>query len=280
MNFCNDCGSYGQPLFNCERPQCGFYATQRDCLQTPSASSCLISKVPLVSIAGVDEGVNPLELKNLCEQYPNLELSVLYKTDTQSKPRYPGTSWRKEFLNLIPKNRCAIHLCGEGVFREILSPVFVYTDSWKEISQYGRVQLNINAFKKVFRQEEVFDIYSKLLSLGCSIILQYNSNTKEDILKYVEYCPQRAKRYVDILIDGSKGQGIELNIADVLIVNNLFKGHFVSFAGGIKDSNVTQIVNNIENIRKSYDFGIDLESGVRTDFDKFSLARVRDLMKK
>lgn len=278
MTICNDCGQYGKDASNCDKPKCYFDACQRLEIQPIPAPPSITPKLNLISIAGVDDGASIADLKDLVNSYPQLELGVLYFDEAQNKPRYPSKQWRQEFLSVIPKDRISIHLCGAKVFQEVLKVNFHLSPIWTEISKYGRVQLNINSRKTDFDSKEVFEIYTKLLSLGCNIVLQFNEKSEQDILKYLAYCPQRARRHIDVLVDYSRGTGMELNSLTVLLVNEYFKGHFVSFAGGINPTNVKQSVLNIEKIRKSFDFGIDLESGVRDNFNRFSIAKLKDLL--
>lgn len=214
-----------------------------------------------LSITGADDNVNVQELWSLVKEYPQLELGILYMKEKESLPRNPGNSWREHFLNVVPKKNTAIHLCGDIAFQNILSKDFKDTNFYLELTQYSRVQLNINARKKNFSQEQVLDVYSILLNCGFDIILQYHDDSKETILKALDMF-KNYKKQIYILLDSSLGKGV---VSKVFEVPSELKGlgFKLGFAGGLSSENIERVHQIVKEL--NVDYWLDLESSVRID---------------
>ena len=110
----------------------------------------------LVSLTGADDCVAPESLAALSEQYPFAEWAILFFPEKEGTPRNPSGVWREKFLALkLPYT--AAHLCGTQVFRELLDPVMAQS-LIADLSRYRRIQLNINARRPEFTDEEVLAI--------------------------------------------------------------------------------------------------------------------------
>lgn len=227
-----------------------------------------------LSITGADNLVDVNQLKNLVNQYPDLELAILYFPEKENINRNPGFIWRLNFFDNIPKNNTAIHLCGEKVFNIILSNEFETTLLFKELQKTQRIQININARKDIFNNEDIHKIYKKLLSHGFEIILQYHERSKFWILPFLN---DNASNKIHILLDSSLGKGIapeKFTIPEELIQFNLPIG----FAGGLNPQNIDVIHEQIKLFNLA-NYWLDLESGVRTD-NNFDMHKAQLLCEK
>ncbi len=140
----------------------------------------------LVSLTGADDKVAPAALAALSARYAKAvppEWAILYCPEKEGSARYPSAAWREAFLALgLPLT--AAHLCGPQVFREILDPATAPARI-ADLSRYGRVQLNINARRQEFTEEEVLTIYRTLHQAGLHLILQHHHATRRAIEKFV-----------------------------------------------------------------------------------------------
>ena len=134
----------------------------------------------IVSITGADDSVLPSELAALSARYTSPitpEWAILYFPEKEGTPRNPSAAWREAFLALgLPFT--AAHLCGTQVFREILDPRTAPARI-ADISRYRRVQLNINARRPDFTEDEVLAIYRTLHQAGLHLILQYHPGSRQ-----------------------------------------------------------------------------------------------------
>ena len=162
----------------------------------------------LVSLTGADDKVAPAALAALSARYAKAvppEWAILYCPEKEGSARYPSAAWREAFLALgLPLT--AAHLCGPQVFREILDPATAPARI-ADLSRYGRVQLNINARRQEFTEEEVLTIYRTLHQAGLHLILQHHHATRRAIEKFVPGLDAASLSRIDLLYDESKGTG-------------------------------------------------------------------------
>ena len=212
------------------------------------------------SITGADDEVSVDVLLEIQAKYPLVEWAILYFPEKEGHPRNPTSKWRQEFLSKVGKSNSALHLCGTQVFREILTG-----NISEEFSGYGRIQLNINARRQEFTDEEVISVYKALLEDGHRLILQCHDATAELIFDFVKSL--RSTRYfeqVDVLFDASRGRGEEPESWPAGY--ELPCGVRSGYAGGLNPSNMGKNLLKIQTIRKNLGaYWMDMESGVRTD---------------
>ena len=162
----------------------------------------------LVSLTGADDKVAPAALAALSARYAKAvppEWAILYCPEKEGSARYPSAAWREAFLALgLPFT--AAHLCGPQVFREILDPATAPARI-ADLSRYGRVQLNINARRQEFTEEEVLAIYRTLHQAGLHLILQHHHASRRAIEKFVPGLDAASLSRIDLLYDESKGTG-------------------------------------------------------------------------
>lgn len=225
-----------------------------------------------LSITGADDLTSIHSLSQLVSQFPFLEVAILYYPEKENHNRNPGKGWRNELIRTIDKNNLAVHLCGEKVFRAILEPNFAQSKVFDELSKYNRIQININARKNIFSVNEIHKIYTTLLDLNLSLILQYHERSKEWVLPFIQN--HRNNPNINILLDSSLGKGVSpdvFNIPEELKDYN----YTIGFAGGVSPENIGRIHNQIKSLNFN-NYYIDLESGVRTD-NYFDLTKAKQL---
>lgn len=227
-----------------------------------------------LSITGADNLVSIDALQLMTQQFPQLELAILYFPEKENQFRNPGLDWRNEFFSKIPKENTAIHLCGQQVFETILSDEFKQSQLLSELKKTQRVQININARKDIFSHTDIQNIYSTLLQYDLNLILQYHERSKDWILPFIA---NKELQNIHILLDASLGKGVapeKFEIPKELQSLN----YPIGFAGGLNPDNISNIYNQVKpfNLPK---YWLDLESGCRTD-NIFDLIKAQKLCEK
>lgn len=231
----------------------------------------------ILSITGSDNQTSISELNSFHDKNLHVELGLLYYPEKEGTPRNPTFEWRERFFNMIDKNHIALHLCGEEIFRSILSQGFEQSSTAQEFKKANRIQININARKSIFTHEEIHEVYSKLIKIGCRLIIQYNDTSKAWILPFLE-SNTNLLNHIDMLLDSSLGKGIVAS--DFFIPQELQQYSFkYGFAGGISIENIENIHNKVRLLGVEY--WLDLESGARTNnvFDLEKAYKLSSLVK-
>jgi len=197
-----------------------------------------------ITFTGVDDETDPSELVQLACDYP-AEFGLLFSPKHQGiRARYPRLStisWLTEELPL----RWSAHLCGADARAWIHD---------------GHCDHDLRAFQRV--QINTADAKVQPAVVGETAA---NRNLRA-ILQCRAAFPQVAA--VDVLFDASGGRGI--SPADwPEAVNTTFCG----YAGGLGPENVARAVKTIG--LRATRYWIDMESGVRDENDRFSLAKCR-----
>lgn len=257
----------------------------------------------LVSITGADNAVNPQRLVELSEYFPFVEWALLHLPHKEGQPRNPTTSWRWKLASLRiarasdcgPPVRTALHLCSEHVFTHILrgteSPTFL-----AELSQYDRVQLNINARGTTFEPSEIVKLYDALRWLDIPIIMQAHEGTATGIRRFMTEVAQNdedswwlrrlslaavEKGDISILLDRSKGRGVAPAVWPPPVSYSGRALH-TGYAGGISPDNIEAVLDATQRAVESsgnpaHPYWLDMESGVRTD-NRFDLTKVERVL--
>lgn len=228
-----------------------------------------------ISITGADDNTSITDLVKISKSFPYAEWGILYYPEREGAKRNPTKDWRNQFITSIPKEKTAIHLCGEDVFKQILADDFDSSQLKSELAHFGRIQLNINSrkLKKFFTDEEIAQIYKKLLACKFHIIAQYNYISEKAITNFINTNTVDYSRF-DILLDSSLGKGISPDTWTV--PNGLSKNATLGFAGGLNPENIFNSFTKIEQITEN-SYWLDLESGARTD-NEFDLNKVKNIL--
>jgi len=214
----------------------------------------MVSYIQRVSLTGPDDQTDISKLIDLAARYPFVEWALLYVPHNEGAPRNPTKHWRQAFFKHLA-HQSAVHLCGELAFRQLLS-----NDLPEDILVAPRLQLNINARRREFTDDEVIRVYSRALAFGPDIILQYHPGTAASIERFIQQVPAAHLDRVHVLLDSSLGLG---RAPDKWACPETLKHRYVGFAGGISPDNINAVVTAVEGI--GMPCWIDMESGIRTD---------------
>ena len=233
-----------------------------------------------VSLTGADDKVKPAALAALSARYAKAvppEWAILYCHEKEGTARYPSLAWRESFLELsLPFT--AAHLCGPQVFRDILDPATAQP-LIADLSRYGRVQLNINARRPEFTEEEVLVVYRTLHQAGLHLILQHHDNSRRPIEKFLSTLDAASLSRIDLLHDESKGTGTAPEqwppISTVGPVP-LRCGYAGGLGPAVLEEELPRI-NESATAWRDWPYFIDMESGIRTE-NEFDLAKVEAVL--
>lgn len=230
----------------------------------------------LVSLTGADDHVAPEAMAALSAQYPFVEWAILYFPEKEGTSRNPSGVWRENFLALkLPYT--AAHLCGVQVFRELLNPATA-PSLITDLSRYRRIQLNINARRPEFTDEEVQAIYRTLHQAGLRLILQHHAGSERVIEQFLCDLDEEGMKRVDILFDASKGTGQRPDAWPAPHRFNLFCGYAGGLGPDVMESELPKIKAAVAQAqsRRELPYWIDMESGIRTEnaFDLEKAERV------
>lgn len=210
----------------------------------------------IISFTGADNNTDPVRLRELTiAHYDTIEWAILLFPEKEGTPRNPTYAKRMEIVEEVTPQWTAAHLCGELVFREILAGD---KSRLTELAIYNRLQLNINARKPIFTDDEILRIYHTLHDQNANIIVQYHADSAAVIKRYCEQIP--SYRAPDALFDTSKGKGIVPSEWPSPLY-----GMYCGYAGGISPDNVAQVRADVEKKTQGMPYWLDMETGVRTN---------------
>jgi hypothetical protein len=231
---------------------------------SPSASSPTLQRV---SLTGADDQVPLRPLIELGEQYPFVEWALLYVPHAEGAPRNPSRAWFQNFFASQVPGYSAVHLCGRQAFEELVAGTLP-----RHLLQADRLQLNINARKKDFSDEEVLHVFQQALSLGPDVILQYHPDMAGVIEQFLATCSSEARARVHVLMDASRGTGL---MPAQWTIPAALKESFVGFAGGLGPDVMEAALRKMEQCGQAY--WADMESGLRSD-NQFDVSKVRRVL--
>jgi hypothetical protein len=218
-----------------------------------------------VTISGADDHVEPGWLACMSYKYPFVEWGILHSVKRRGSPRYPSKVWL-DALDMLRIHRRSMklsaHLCGQ-MARDTLTgnPEWLFG-----LGSYERVQLNgyepdgVSGFVEMVGEEQ--SVFSKMELMGGRVefVLQVR---QEDQLQQTASIVDGVNRNrlstsirVSALYDPSGGRGVEAFSWPVAPL-----GLKLGYAGGIKPSNLEQVLKDIGPV--PHDYWVDMESGVR-----------------
>lgn len=221
-----------------------------------------------VTITGADDGVSVRDLALLSAEFPFVEWGILMSHKRCGEPRYPTGGWivgAKQAARATGM-RLSAHLCGRAA-RAAMSgerlPTIVCECCFRRVQINGYLAPAGGAFAALTAKTPRIEF-----------ILQARS--EESIQQVVNDAARIAG--ASVLFDPSGGRGVEPFRWPVPPF-----GARVGYAGGIRPENIRNLVGEIAQARgltasPADAWWIDMESGVRTDDDRFDLARVRAVL--
>lgn len=231
----------------------------------------------IVTLTGADDAISPSKLVELSKKFPMAEWGILYFPEKEGSARNPTPEWREKALSFDGLNLSA-HLCGKQVFRELLNP-HVRDARISDLRKYKRVQLNINARDQDFFDDEVIDVFRTLHKADIHIILQLHDRTKDVIAQFIAEVSPLKINLIDIIFDASQGKGTKPDAWPVPFAA-AHKNIFCVFAGGLNPDNVEAELPKIHAVGTKWGdqpYGIDMETGVRTD-NQFDLGKAERVL--
>jgi hypothetical protein len=221
-----------------------------------------------VSLTGPDDRTDMRALAELGARFSFVEWALLYVPHNEGAPRNPTRAWREAFFDSAAPGSRAVHLCGSLAFEELLAARLP-----AEVLRANRLQLNVNARRRDFSDEQVLDIYRRALDLGPDIILQRHADTAVLADRFVAGLPAADKPRVHVLLDDSRGGG---KAPDTWQRPSTLDGVECGYAGGIGPQNVVTVLESVNG--DTHPYWIDMESGVRTD-NEFDLAKAQAVLR-
>lgn len=204
-------------------------------------------KPAFITFTGADDETDPAGMVRLADDYP-IEWGLLFSPKRQGiEPRYPSMRTIEWLVGELPL-RWSAHLCGADARSVIYAGESQHEkllDHYFERSQINTADPNV--------QPTVIGNWAAKLNLRA--ILQCRG-------LFPRVCS------VDVLFDASGGRGIE-PATWPWAVNTTFCG----YAGGLRPENVAAAVAVMG--ERAGNYWIDMESGVRDERDRFSLAKCR-----
>ena len=217
-----------------------------------------------IGFCGADDQTNILEMINLSNKYNNIEWGILFHPKKTESNRYPSQTFVKKLgKTALP---LAGHLCGAYCSQVLQGD----TSFVKSLDKFRRIQVNATIENDVeFNLNNATDGLAKSIKTCPEIewILQYNTQTK-DLCRAIL---SKELPNVSILYDASCGTGLTISSFE-----NTEKYNKVGFAGGISNTNIVSIVNQVQ--KETECQWIDMESGVRTN-DNFDIEKCESCMK-
>jgi hypothetical protein len=195
-----------------------------------------------ITLTGADERTQIEELVYLSDNFPEVEIGLLYTAKPEGRRRYPSRDWLAKSARAL-SGRVAIHICGGGARRELLGGFL------SDLTRHApRVQVN--------GRLDVAEV-EVLAQLVGTLITQHNDANAQ--------LTQAVSRNHALLVDGSGGQGLS---PEVWVAPETEK--VVGFAGGLGPENLRGEYRRIERVAKAGAW-IDMEGKLRVE-DWFNLA--------
>lgn len=222
-----------------------------------------------LTFTGIDNSTELDGLLALSKDYPNIEFGVLTCSDWHDKGmRYPDPILMNHLGH--KELQFALHICGRDT-KDVLN------GNWDNIiARFGdsfqffqRIQLNLGR-QKVKLRYSLTNVPDNVKE----IIVQQSDIKALDMYKYLKGTSLANTFRVTTLVDGSGGRGVSCSPSEDLFA--CMDGKF-GFAGGINPRNCRDIYESCEQFSEilKLPYWLDMESGVRTDDNYFSINACR-----
>jgi hypothetical protein len=203
-------------------------------------------KPEFITFTGADQYADIAEMEALSAQYP-IEWGILFSQSKRGTGRYPSLEYASQIAR-SPHLRCSAHICG--VWSQDLLCWGQCPSLEPYLSGFSRCQVNTRDYLRPMSIRRVNE-WAHPRKLG--VIFQCRGAFP-------------AERSVAWLFDQSGGRGILPDSFPERPEEEILVG----YAGGLRPENVASVVAGL-----SGRYWIDLESGVRTEQDRFSVAMCR-----
>ena len=218
-----------------------------------------------ITFTGIDERTDIHALREIQREFPIAEFGVLMSYNwKENGNRFLNPKLIRGLRSELNDRRLnlSLHVCGSAAHDAAIGDWYRVDRPMRyNIDIFQRCQLNIAG-----RIDN--PIYARLpMIIGQEVIIQqkdvYHCELYAETLKHWFPYPN----FFSVLLDASGGRGVDTPIE--VISDPLFK---VGYAGGFNPDNVADKLSYLLE-HDTYDFWIDMETGVRTD-DWFDLNKV------
>lgn len=224
-----------------------------------------------VTVTGVDDKTDLVDLMDLSIKYPFVEWGVLISkaslTEDSANERFPDVSIFNKLTKCkrIMKNlNFSLHVCGSYLKDIICDGIWnLDKDTNNNLSTFSRIQLNAS---QILSKVNLPVFSESLKNINQEVILQIKSFDGNEEL--VETCRKNAK--ISVLYDTSGGRGLKPNSWPNSVIN-------CGYAGGLNPENVTDSLLEISKVVSHEPIWIDAETGLRTN-DYLDLEKVKEFL--
>lgn len=235
-----------------------------------------MSALSFITFSGVDETADARGLRRLAD-LPDVEFAVLIKPASaagRASPRYPSPAWIDAFSAAHPRERLALHLCGDLAGLAVEAPEALAAALPAPIARrFARIQLNL---KSVPRTDLALASLRRLAPLWgkpafiVQVKLPDSDRLAVLLARLAAIDPFLGPGRIHALADPSGGLGL-LPESRPPCLPGVFTGH----AGGIAPANCA--AEAAKAVRAAEAGGaettwIDMESGIRTE-DRFDVEK-------
>lgn len=216
-------------------------------------------KITRVTITGADDKVSHQALADLAQDYPWLDLGILYSHDRGETPRYPSDRWRQEIFRVVESRQLALHFCGQAARSAMCGIV----EGLPFVPDGCRLQ--INGFSP-WRLPGLLLAHARP---DLQIILQCDGqNAIGNALRLTA-----RHSNISALLDTSGGTGRYQPEGWTPAPGGLAVG----YAGGINEFNVEHAVDVVSKLPGGETW-LDLETGARTAANEFDIEKARRIL--
>lgn len=198
-----------------------------------------------LTLTGADEVTSLEDLLQFCEEFPEVEIGLLYTATPEGRPRYPSRDWLSKTAGAL-SGRVAIHVCGGAARRELLDGRLA------DLTRHApRVQVN--------GRLNLAELESLARRVG-TLITQHNDAN-------APLARANARNHA-LLVDASGGRGLSPASWKAPETEKA-----VGFAGGLGPENLLSECRRIQEVAKPASW-IDMEGKLRVE-DLFDLVMAR-----
>ncbi len=217
-----------------------------------------------VTLTGADDTVNPYDLIEISDKYPNVEWGILIGSK-DNWHRFPSYEWIEAINELYMKSMAnfSLHICG-GHLNKILKGEPL--DDKYILPAFGRCQLNFHGEKlSESLVENISNAFHEMHGRWNPEIIFQLDGANENYFQ--DYIGKKSG-----LFDLSHGTGV---LPEEWKIND--SEHSIGYAGGLGPENVKAQYDIIEKLTDK-PFWIDMETKLYTGF-QFDLDKCKDVLK-
>lgn len=235
-----------------------------------------MAALSFITFSGLDETLDEGGLRAL-SALPDVEFAVLIKPASaagNASPRYPSPAWIDAFTAAQPRERLALHLCGDLARLAVEAPEALASAVPAAIARrFARIQLNLKSVPPTGAALASLRRLAPLWGRPAFIVqvkLPDSDRLAVVLAAHAAVDPFLGRGRIHALIDPSGGLGM-LPESRPPCLAGVFTGH----AGGIAPANCA--AEAAKAVRAAEAGGaettwIDMESGIRTN-DRFDVAK-------